>query len=142
MLFPIGAHLRGLILTVQFHTGNKYITFGAEREWAVPLLQDHRCVPHVAANKMDPEGAPYFGPLQSLSHWACDVSFCLREGYPIRPGFIQGVGGRRFYIPPAHPILDMPTGRHGYHQSGLHFTQGIRRTVGVSTSKLGPLPSQ
>ena len=103
MLFPIGAHLRGLILTVQFHTGNKYITFGAEREWAVPLLQDHRCVPHVAANKMDPEGAPYFGPLQSLSHWACDVSFCLREGYTIRPGFIQGVGGEAFLYPPSPP---------------------------------------
>ena len=120
----------------------KKITFRAAQEGLVPFLQDHYCVLHVAVYEVDPYGAPDFGTLQSPSHWAWNVSFCLREGYPIRPGSIQGGGGGGAFLDlPIPPHSGHTNGSPGTHQSGPHSTQGIRRAARVSPSKLGPLPS-
>ena len=61
-LITLPADLRGGVVTIKVPPGYKYVSYGASGEGAVILLQDHRCISHLAVQKIDLEVGPDFRP--------------------------------------------------------------------------------
>ena len=72
---------------------NGHISFGAYGVGPVPLLQDHKCVPHVIVNKVNPDVGPvHFSSLTPL-HRLPESFHNICYGDPIYMVLLGWVGG-------------------------------------------------
>ena len=84
------AELGGWLEAIEGPLRHKHVAFRVSGVGSVSLLHDHKCVTHMAVQKMDPDVAPYRClPLTPL-HWAPNHVYNIWEGKPAVVGLLGG----------------------------------------------------